>query len=192
MTVRKLLVASLTALGVLALAATDAQPLQVKVSINFGPTITGPDNGTLVVAANSGDYLRITWALGSDSSIRVYRGLVFGVDTAEISRLGGFALELPVRASIRLAIRMPPSLEASSTTTHGRTAHRSASLGTAVSSGVSTTSSRTQSRMQPRTSHSGSKNQVCSAASFLPVPVRERRARRPCASTQSPSRARCS
>ena len=32
--------------------------MQVKVSINFGPTITGPDNGTLIVTADPGDYLR--------------------------------------------------------------------------------------------------------------------------------------
>jgi hypothetical protein len=62
--------------------------------------ITGPDNGTLVVQANPGDMLRIIWALGADSSIRLYRGLVFGVegvsgvDTAEITRVGASALEL--------------------------------------------------------------------------------------------------
>jgi hypothetical protein len=47
-----------------ALPATAAHALLIKVSINFGPTITGPDNGTLVVTANPGDMLRITgrWA----------------------------------------------------------------------------------------------------------------------------------
>jgi hypothetical protein len=62
--------------------------------------LIGPDNGTLIVQANPGDLLRITWALGTDSSISVYRGLVFGVegvsgvDTAEITRDVGSALEL--------------------------------------------------------------------------------------------------
>ena len=59
---------------------TAADALLVKVSINFGPTITGPDNGTLIVTANPGDFLRITWALGTDTDIMRYRGLVFGVD----------------------------------------------------------------------------------------------------------------
>jgi hypothetical protein len=66
----------------------------VKVSVNFGPTITGPENGTLVVAADPGDILRITWALGTDADIDVYRGLVSGVDTTELLRDGGSALEL--------------------------------------------------------------------------------------------------
>ena len=96
----KLLVASLLASTLVGLPLTAANALLVKVSVNFGPTITGPDNGTLVVTANPGDYLRITWALGTDSSIGVYRGLVFGVegvsgvDTTEISRVVGSALEL--------------------------------------------------------------------------------------------------
>ena len=65
------------------------------MSINFGPTITGPDNGTLIVQANPGDYLRITWALGTDTSeLSRYWGIVSGVDTAESSRVGGSALEL--------------------------------------------------------------------------------------------------
>jgi hypothetical protein len=92
--VRNLVLVSLAAFAAAALPATPAHALLVKVSINFGPTITGPDNGTLIVTANPGDYLRITWALGSDSSISVYRGLVFGVDTTEISRDIGSALEL--------------------------------------------------------------------------------------------------
>ena len=100
MTPRSLVLASLVVFGVVALPSTSAHALLVKVSINFGPTITGPDDGTLIVAANPGDYLRITWALGADSSISVYRGLVFGVegvsgvDTTEITRVGASALEL--------------------------------------------------------------------------------------------------
>jgi hypothetical protein len=49
---------------------------------------------------NPGDTLRITWALGNDTSISIYRGLVFGgegvsgVDTSEITRVGASALEL--------------------------------------------------------------------------------------------------
>jgi hypothetical protein len=93
-TALKSLVASLAALGLLALSVTAAHALQVKVSINFGPTVAGPDNGTLVVAANPGDLLIITWALGTDSDISLYRGLVSGVDTTEISRDIGSALEL--------------------------------------------------------------------------------------------------
>jgi hypothetical protein len=68
--------------------------LLVKVSINFGPTITGPDNGTLIVTANPGDNLRITWALGTDTDILLYRGFVSGVDTTELTRDVGSALEL--------------------------------------------------------------------------------------------------
>ena len=64
------------------------------MSINFGPVITGPDNGTLVVQANAGDMLRITWALGTDTDINFYHGLVNPVDTSEITRIGGSALEL--------------------------------------------------------------------------------------------------
>jgi hypothetical protein len=100
MSARNLPVGLFAAFSVAMLSATGAQGLQVKVSINFGPVITGPDNGTLVVQANPGDTLRITWALGTDSSISVYRGLVFGVegvsgvDTAEITRVGASALEL--------------------------------------------------------------------------------------------------
>jgi hypothetical protein len=33
--------------------------LLVKVQINFGPPIPGPDNGTLIITANPGDFLRI-------------------------------------------------------------------------------------------------------------------------------------
>ena len=94
MKARNLVLASLAAFGVAALQATAAHALIVKVSINFGPTITGPENGTLVVTANPGDTLRITWPLGTDSSISLYRGFVFGVDTAEITRVVGSALEL--------------------------------------------------------------------------------------------------
>ncbi len=43
------------------------------LSINFGPTVTGPDDGTLIVTANPGDYLRITWALGTDASGLLHR-----------------------------------------------------------------------------------------------------------------------
>ena len=73
------------------------------MSINFGQTIIGPDDGTLIVTANPGDYLRITWALGSDSSISLYRGWIFGVegvsgvDTTEITRVGASAHELTGR-----------------------------------------------------------------------------------------------
>ena len=90
---RTLLAVALAGLGV-AMPTTSADALLVKVSINFGPTIVGPDNGTLVITANPGDTLRITWALGTDSSLSLYRGLVFGVDTTEISRAGASALEL--------------------------------------------------------------------------------------------------
>ena len=93
MKARNLVLVSLAAFGVLALPAT-AHALLVKVSINFGPTITGPDDGTLIVTANPGDYLRITWALGTDTSIGRYDGLISGVDTTEISRFGASALEL--------------------------------------------------------------------------------------------------
>ena len=41
MEVRTLLFASLAGLGVVALPATAAHALLVKVSINFGPTVTG-------------------------------------------------------------------------------------------------------------------------------------------------------
>ena len=91
---RNLLFASVAALFVMALPATTAHALLVKVSVNFGPTITGPDNGTLVVVANPGDMLRITWALGTDTDIDRYRGLISGVDTSEITRDVGSALEL--------------------------------------------------------------------------------------------------
>jgi hypothetical protein len=89
---RNLLLASLAAIGLLALPTTAAHALLVKVSINFEPTITGPDNGTLIVTGNPGDMLRITWALGTD--IEIYRGLVFGVDVTELTRDGASALEL--------------------------------------------------------------------------------------------------
>jgi hypothetical protein len=61
---RELLVASLLAVTLAALPSA-AHALLVKVSVNFGPTLTGPDNGTLVVTAEPGDLLIITWALGS-------------------------------------------------------------------------------------------------------------------------------
>ena len=100
MRVRNSLFPSLAVLGLLSLSATAANALQVKVSINFGPTITGPDNGTLIVTANPGDVLRITWALGTDTDILRYIGIVSGepgvsgVDTTEISQVVGDALEL--------------------------------------------------------------------------------------------------
>jgi len=94
MKVGTLLFVSLAVLGVVALPATAAHALLVKVSINFGPSVTGPDDGTLIVTANPGDTLRITWALGTDTSIDRYDGIISGVDTTEISRFGGFALEL--------------------------------------------------------------------------------------------------
>jgi hypothetical protein len=94
MSARNLPVGLFAAFAVAMLSATGAQGLQVKVSINFGPTIVGPDNGTLIVAANPGDFLRITWALGTDTGIDVYRGLVSGVDTTELTRDVGSALEL--------------------------------------------------------------------------------------------------
>ena len=100
MKARKLVLVSLAVFGVLALPATSAHALLVKVSINFGPTIVGPDDGTLIVTANPGDLLRITWALGTDTDISRYHGLIFGVegvsgvDTTEISRVVGSALDL--------------------------------------------------------------------------------------------------
>jgi hypothetical protein len=98
MKARGLFFASL-AVGLLALPATAAHALQVKVSINFGPTLIGPDNGTLIIAANPGDLLRITWALGTDTDISIYRGFVGAVDTTEITRDGGLALELTIRSA---------------------------------------------------------------------------------------------
>src|SRR3990172_6403995 len=94
MEVRTLLFASLAGLGVVALPATAAHALLVKVSINFGPTVSGPDNGTLIVTVNPGDTLLITWALGTDTDILRYDGVISGVDTTEISRDVGSALEL--------------------------------------------------------------------------------------------------
>ena len=91
---RHSLCVSLAVLSLVAVSTTSAQALQVKASINFGPTIAGPDNGTLIITANPGDLLRITWALGTDAGIDVYRGLVSGVDTTELLRDGGSALEL--------------------------------------------------------------------------------------------------
>jgi len=92
---RNLVLASLAVFGVVALPTTAAHALLVKVSINFGPTVTGPDDGTLIVTANPGDMLRITWALGTDTSnIEKYDGLISGVDTTELSRDVGSALEL--------------------------------------------------------------------------------------------------
>jgi len=94
MRARDLLFVSLAALGVVALPATAAHALLVKVSIHFGPTVSGPDDGTLIVTANPGDFLRITWALGTDTDIQFYRGLVSGVDPTEFTRDVGSALEL--------------------------------------------------------------------------------------------------
>jgi hypothetical protein len=95
MKVRSLLFVSLAVLDVVTLPATAARALVVKVSINFGPTISGPDDGTLIVTANPGDMLRITWALGTDTSnIEKYGGVISGVDGTEISRFVGSALEL--------------------------------------------------------------------------------------------------
>ena len=71
-----------------------AHALRVEVSVNFGPVLIGPDNGTLIVQANPGDLLLITWSLGTDTDIDVYRGLISGVDTTEVTRFGGSALEL--------------------------------------------------------------------------------------------------
>ena len=59
MRARNLLVVSLAAFGVVALPATAAYALLVKVSINFGPTVSGPDDGTLIVTANPGCILQI-------------------------------------------------------------------------------------------------------------------------------------
>jgi hypothetical protein len=56
--------------------------------------LTGPENGTLIVQANPGDLLRITWALGTDTDVDIDRGTVSGVDITEITRVGGDALEL--------------------------------------------------------------------------------------------------
>ena len=94
MKARNLLLVSVAVFGVLALPATPAHALLVKVSINFGPTITGPDDGTLIVTANPGDTLRITWALGTDTDIGRYDGLISPVDATEVSRVVGSALEL--------------------------------------------------------------------------------------------------
>jgi hypothetical protein len=92
--VRSLLVVSLAAFGLLVSSAAPAHALLVKASVNFGPTITGPDDGTLIVTANPGDLLIITLALGTDSSIGRYDGIISGVDGTEISRFVGSALEL--------------------------------------------------------------------------------------------------
>ena len=94
MRARKICFVLLAVLAGVAVPVAAAHALLVKASVNFGPTVTGPDNGTLVVTANPGDLLIITWALGSDSTIDVYRGLVSGVDTTELLRFGGSALEL--------------------------------------------------------------------------------------------------
>lgn len=100
MKTRQLLPVCLAVAGLVALAPARANALLVKVRVNFGPVLVGPDNGTLVVTANPGDVLSITWALGADTNISIYRGLVFGVDgvsgvdTSEITRVVGSALEL--------------------------------------------------------------------------------------------------
>jgi len=142
MRVRTLLFVSLAAFGVVALPAAPARALLIKVSINFGPTVTGPDDGTLIVTANPGDYLRITWALGTDASgLFRYDGLISPVDTTEISRVGGSALELTGQGFDPIGNPTPPIL-GSSAISRPRTGLRSASPGTVVSSGGSTTSSR--------------------------------------------------
>ena len=46
------------------------------------------------MTASPGDLLIITWALGTDTDIGRYFGVVSGVDTTEISRAVGSALEL--------------------------------------------------------------------------------------------------
>ena len=144
MKARNLLLVSLAGVAAVALPATPAHALLVKVSINFGPTITGPDDGTLIVTANPGDTLRITWALGTDTSIDVYRGLIFGVDgvsevdTTEISRVVGSALELMARDSTRAEIRTFPM--GSSATSRGRTGLPPASPVTMVNCGGWSTS----------------------------------------------------
>jgi len=78
----------------MALPATVAHALLIKVSINFGPTVTGPDDGTLIVTASPADTLRITWALGTDTDVGRYDGLISPVDATEVSRVVGSALEL--------------------------------------------------------------------------------------------------
>ena len=143
MKARNLLFASLAALGVVALPATTAHALLVKVSINFGPTITGPDDGTLVVTANPGDLLRITWALGTDTDIQRYDGLIsgmdLGVDTTEISRVVGSALELTGQGFDPGGNPNAPLPERVSTS-RGRTGLPSATPATVVSCGGSSTS----------------------------------------------------
>ena len=54
-------------------------------------TITGSDDGTLIVTANPGDFLRI--GAGTDTDIERYTGILLG-DPTEITRGVGSALEL--------------------------------------------------------------------------------------------------
>ena len=109
MRARKLLVGSLAAFGVAALPATAAQALQVKASINFGPTLTGPDNGTLIVTANPGDLLRITWALGTDTEHRTLSTDWFPEWIPRKSAASwARPSSSPARASTRAATRTPP------------------------------------------------------------------------------------
>jgi len=56
---RNLLFTSLAALCVLALPATTADALLVKVSIHFGPTVRGPDDGTPPIPSAPALALRI-------------------------------------------------------------------------------------------------------------------------------------
>lgn len=52
-------------------------------------------SAAVALPASPGDSLIITWALGTDASGRLrYNGLVSGVDTTEVSRDVGSALEL--------------------------------------------------------------------------------------------------
>ena len=141
MRARTLVLAILASLGWALLPATPAHALLVKVSINFGPTITGPDNGTLVVTADPGDRLRITWALGTDTSIAY---MIFLREDSSLewiprrsSATGAPPSSSPAKASTREATRMLPIL--STSISHPRTGLLSASPGTVVSCGGSTT-----------------------------------------------------
>ena len=108
---RKLLVASLAALGLVALPVTAAHALQVKVLDQLsGPTITGPDNGTLIVTANPGDLLRITWALGTDTDIdRISTDWFPEWIPRRSAASAARPSSSPARASTRAATRTRPS-----------------------------------------------------------------------------------
>jgi hypothetical protein len=56
---RELLVASLLAVALAVPPVTSAYALLVKVSVDFGPTVTEPDDGRLVVTADPGDLLAV-------------------------------------------------------------------------------------------------------------------------------------